>query len=416
MTTRVRRRGYFTLPARLRQPGRPTTRSIFAMLMLLALATLAYLRFILPSMESLQCGASFAADMQTWIDAGSDPATQPVCESQFPQELRRLEQFLPLLLIVPLAFVVTKQRGNLASLPALAGTQIAIWLSPSPEIALVVGLVGVCVACLPVMQRGWLAALSHIGGLVLWPSIALAVVSAADSSTLTMPEGLSWLVNLALFGLLPGMLIISPITGARAVGRNVYGAVVGFFGVAILVLLFVGASAAADRVAATDLTNADLIETDLTLAESGVSRIYAGYWNTPSGGHTSTFLQSGGVHADVHWNSTSDYQVTFSTAADLPAWTNPSLEPCTSDNGQCGGLAIAIPSEGAPGRPTTWTLNGGQEMDVADGWRMQQGSLELYGQRYHVIQSVDDNYPTGAEITLMWLPWDGVGAPALPAE
>ena len=413
-TRRSHRRGYFSMPGSWRGRSQLTGRGLFAMLLLLGLATLAYLRFILPGLESLQCGATYAVDLQAWIDGGS-VGDAPACVSSFPTELQRLEQFMVLLLVVPLAFVVVRQRGNLLALPALALVQIALWLAPSPPVALAVGLVGVAVACLPVMARGWVVSVSHIGGLVLWPSVALAVVSAADSSTLEVPGGLSWLLNLAVFGLLPGMLIISPITGAREIGRGVQTAVVGFFAVALLILLAASAWAAADGFGASDLTDADPSATVLTpAAQSGTARMYAGYANQPAGAFVYSFLQSGGVSLDVHWSSVRGTEATFTTPDTLPSWTNPG--PCTGGAIECGHLAIAVPVVAPPGRPEEWILGGAEEVIDDTTWHGQHGGLSLHGHQYYVILTDAGDVPAGAEITLRWpLPWDGTGAAALAA-
>ena len=292
------------------------------------------------------------------------------------------------------------------------------WLSPSPTIAVAVAIIGVGVACLPWTARNWMGAASHIGGLVLWPSVALSVMGAADSSTLAIPGGLTWLLNLAVFAVLPGMFIILPIYGAR-INLRLQGGAIAFCAAMLLILLFTSASAAAGNAPQSTLTSAGLIAGNLTpAAYSGVSRLYAGYANQPTGAFTYSFLQAGGTAFDVHWSSVRGAEATFTTAADLPSWTNPTT--CTAPATQCGHLAVAIPVTAPPGRPELWTLNGGAETAIDDTtWHGQHGELSLYGSQYRTLLTDAANIPAGAAgatVTLKWPhSWDGRGAAHLPA-
>ena len=192
MAIQLKRGSYFALPGRKRGgggDGMPSQRTLFAVLLLTGLAVLAYMSFILPGLEALQCGADYATDVEAWIEAGSVVDDTPACVSQFPEELWRLEPFMAILLLAGLAVTVIQRRGNLMALPALAAVQVSLWLSPSPTIAVAVAIIGVGVSCLPWTARNWMAAASHIGGLVLWPSVALSVMGAADSTTLNQSQG-----------------------------------------------------------------------------------------------------------------------------------------------------------------------------------------------------------------------------------
>ena len=182
----------------------------------------------------------------------------------------------------------------------------------------------------------------------------------------------------------------------------------------VIVLVTLSARMVGAIVDPANLTQADLRETDLTLAVSGEDKAYVGYANQPHGGFVYSFLQSGGAEFDIAWSSVREYTATATTAATLPAWTNPGS--CAAPAIQCGQLAVALPASGAPQRPDFWTLDGGSEADVADGWRRQPGGLVLHGREYHVILSTRDDIPAGVTLDFRWLPWDGRGTPDLPVQ
>ena len=150
-------------------------------------------------------------------------------------------------------------------------------------------------------------------------------------------------------------------------------------------------------------------------AQSGTARLYAGFTNTPGGAHTFTFLQADGLRFDAPWSTVRGTVVHITMPSPLTSWTNPG--PCASGVQQCGHLAVAFPATGGPpGRPEMWILNAGVEMRIdATGWVSQHGALTLSGEQYHVILSRAGDVPAGATATLKWLPWDGRGAPDLPA-
>ena len=249
---------------------------------------------------------------------------------------------------------------------------------------------------------------------MLWSSVALAVMSAADASTVAIPSGLTWLLNLAVFGVLPATFVILPIYGAR-INLRLQGSAIAFCAAMLLILLFTSASTAAGSVPQTALAPAGLVAGNLTpAAYSGVSRLYTGYTNQPAGAFTYSFLQAGGTAFDVHWSSVRGAEATFTTADTLPIWTNPGT--CAAPATQCGHLAVAIPVTAPPGRPELWTLNGGAETAIDDTtWHGQHGDLDLHGHQYYVILTTRADVPVDAAITLRCpLPWDGTGAAALP--
>ena len=152
------------------------------------------------------------------------------------------------------------------------------------------------------------------------------------------------------------------------------------------------------------------------VAQSGMERLFAGFTNTPSGAHTFTFLQQDGLRFDASWSTVRGADVHITMPSPLTSWTNPG--PCASGVQQCGHLAVAFPATGGPpGRPEMWILNAGVETPIdATGWVSQHGALTLSGEQYHVILSRAGNVPAGSTVTLKWLPWDGTGAPPLPAQ
>ena len=133
----------------------------------------------------------------------------------------------------------------------------------------------------------------------------------------------------------------------------------------------------------------------------------------PAGARAFTYLQDG-VEANVRWSSVRGYEVSFVTAV-IGTWTNPSVNPCTAASGQCGRLSLALPAVGAPGRPDFISIDGAPEQPVdAATWHSQPGSLDLYGEEFHVIGSNSPLVHVGVSVTLRWLAWDGLGASALP--
>ncbi len=194
-------------------------------------------------------------------------------------------------------------------------------------------------------------------------------------------------------------------------------AMVGLFaGVLFLLDYSRGAADSPDFIALVDAPPGDsaITSTDLVPAgQSGASIVYAGFYAVPAGARIFNFLQDG-VEANVRWSSVRGYEATFTTAV-IQTWTNPSVNPCTAASGQCGHLSIAVPVSGAPGRPDYISVDGGLEEPIdANAWHSQPGSLDLYGDEYHVIGSNSPLIHVGVPVTVRWLPWDGLGAAVLP--
>ena len=141
-------------------------------------------------------------------------------------------------------------------------------------------------------------------------------------------------------------------------------------------------------------------------AQSGVARLYAGYSGTPRT-LAYEFLGSGGINFDVDWSSVRGNSVTFTTVSALDSWTNPGA--CAAPATQCGHLTLAVPSGGPPQAPDFYSIDGAAEEAVADDWVLEHGSLDLRGVDFHVIRTVAADIPTGTQVALRWLPWDGRG-------
>ena len=150
-------------------------------------------------------------------------------------------------------------------------------------------------------------------------------------------------------------------------------------------------------------------------AQSGTARLFAGFTNTPGGGFTYTFLQQDGLEFAVPWSTVRDGEAHITMPGPpLTNWTNPTA--CTTGVAECGHLAVAVPVNGPPGRPESLVLNGGAEEVIdASSWHRQHGELRLNGRQFFVILTDAGNIPAGSTISLSWLPWDGRGAPDLPA-
>ena len=155
---------------------------------------------------------------------------------------------------------------------------------------------------------------------------------------------------------------------------------------------------------------------DLTpSAQSGMVRAFAGFTNLPAGAFSYSFLQSGGLAFDVHWSSVRSGMAALTLPDQLPSWTSPTT--CGAGVSQCGHVAIALPADGGPpGRPDSYALGAGNEEPVdASNWHRQHGELRLNGRQYFVILTNAADIAAGSTLTLGWLPWDGLGAPDLPA-
>ena len=165
-----------------------------------------------------------------------------------------------------------------------------------------------------------------------------------------------------------------------------------------------------------DAADTSIPSDDLTpAAQSGVARLFIGYTDTPRA-RVYNFLQGGGLAFDVSWSSVRGGESHISMPnSPLPSWTNPTT--CTAPATECGHLAVAIPVSAPPGRPEIWVLDAGAEMPIdGSSWGRQNGELTLDGRQYFVISTDAGDVSAGATVSLKWpLPWDGRGAPDLPA-
>ena len=413
MASRAGRRGYFSMPRSHGRGGLFTTVGLTGMLVVLALSVLSYSQFLLPAGEALECGQEYTGAYSAWVADGSQAGSEPECIAQVPRVLSGLTKFMPLMLLGILLVISVRQRGNVLALPALVIAQLGIWIAPSLETALVIGLAGAVAACLPLIMRGPLAAAAHVGALVMWLPVAMAIVGVTDSTTADLPDGLTWMIDILVFGALPASLIVLPLMNARSVSWGMLIAVVGFLASVLLVLIFISGTAAAGTLQQSSLTPANVGQTNLHVAQSGQATVYAGYAGTPAGARTYSFLQDG-ITAEVHWSSVRGYEARFTTAV-IGTWTNPTATGCTAVSGQCGHLSLAVPSEGAPGVPDFITVGAGPEVAIdATAWHSHPSPLTLYGAEYDVVATNSALTPVGVPVVLRWRPWDGLGAPSLP--
>ena len=175
-------------------------RAMAAGLMLVALAVLVYATQLLPSLALLH----------------------PV----IPAPYSALSGFLALLLIVPFAALVLRGRGrsggaSVTSAPimALALTFNHLLPSSSTDHWVVLGAAAV-LASIPVPSSfpGWtgnagvVPALTHMIAVGLWPVFALTLANAGVPESMT---AIQYVLDLFAFAVLPGFLIVYPLTGAR---------------------------------------------------------------------------------------------------------------------------------------------------------------------------------------------------------
>ena len=185
-----------------------------ALFLMAFVGIMVYTTFLLPGINDFRCGetyndkyAEWYADAQEFEDTSidgipgvggrlkaamaikSDPArlaafkaiadvggpTLPTCEGIVPkdgsgtskiltQTLRILVDFLPLLSLVPILFLVFRQMGNIGTLPVFLLTLALRELIPGDGIVdWIVLLVGIIVACIPIPVAGLLAGAKSFG-------------------------------------------------------------------------------------------------------------------------------------------------------------------------------------------------------------------------------------------------------------
>ena len=136
----------------------------------------------------------------------------PVClkdaEGHVPAQFQVFFRFLPLILFIPLPFLVLRQVGNVASGPAIVLTLMAAHLAQGSVDGWVIVLLGAAIAALPFAMRGLIPALSHALALAAWPSLAIA---ASQSSATIGNSGLEWVLEIGVWVVLLGVLIFVPL-------------------------------------------------------------------------------------------------------------------------------------------------------------------------------------------------------------
>ena len=129
----------------------------------------------------------------------------------FSQALRILVDFLPLLSLVPILFLVFRQMGNIGTLPVFLLTLALRELIPGDGIVdWMILSVGIIIASIPIPVAGLLAGLSHMGALALWPTMILAYTATTgevddiiSSPIRLLLEFVIWVVPFGILAFLP---------------------------------------------------------------------------------------------------------------------------------------------------------------------------------------------------------------------
>ena len=226
-----------------------------ALFLMAFVGIMVYTTFLLPGINDFRCGETYNDKYAEWYAAAvaadsvsvgstplkdamrikSDPArlaafkaitltgvTFPECEGIVPkdgsgtskiltQTLRILVDFLPLLSLVPILFLVFRQMGNIGTLPVFLLTLALRELIPGDGIVdWIILLVGIIVACIPIPVAGLLAGLSHLGALALWPTMILAYTATTrevddiiSSPIRLLLEFVIWVVPFGILAFLP---------------------------------------------------------------------------------------------------------------------------------------------------------------------------------------------------------------------
>ena len=190
-----------------------------ALFLMAFVGIMVYTAFLLPGINDFRCGEAYNGEYAEWYEAAvaddasgnttvlkdamrikSDPARLaafkdilrlsntpfPECKGVIPsgdsgtpkmfsQALRILVDFLPLLSLVPILFLVFRQMGNIGTLPVFLLTLALRELIPGDGIVdWMILSVGIIIASIPIPVAGLLAGLSHMGALALWPTMILA--------------------------------------------------------------------------------------------------------------------------------------------------------------------------------------------------------------------------------------------------
>ena len=211
--------GYFSAP-RMRLPSRlrlgensPVNKYAGALLMVFMLVTL-YPTFLLPGIESLQCGEAWADDYVAWLgpdgeaNTADDVGTQPPCDSgHLPTAYGNLSKLMPLLVLLPFLMLIFRQAGNPSSLASMLLALLLREIVPGDgTMDWAIMAIGVVGAVIPMPMGGLLASLAHAGAVALWPTFVLAYVASAQSASSFVGGAVDWtfefLVWIALFAVL----------------------------------------------------------------------------------------------------------------------------------------------------------------------------------------------------------------------
>ena len=204
--------------------GVPPRAWVPVVLLLTAVCIIVYAARILPGLEAMQCGPDWASAYQVW-EAGPDGDVSstadnftgpgPTCTSQMPGYVAPLSNLLPLLFFAPFPFIVLRQAGSVMVLPALLLVLVLRDLLPGDngigEWAVLA--LGVAVACVPIWSRGLVPALAHAGALAIWPTFALAANTTLVATTAS--SAADWVLELAIWLILPGVLMLAPLFPQR---------------------------------------------------------------------------------------------------------------------------------------------------------------------------------------------------------
>ena len=118
-------------------------------------------------------------------------------------------------MLAPLPFLAFRRTGNISSAPAMVVMLLALEVVPdgSPVSGWAIVMLGVVVACLPMISRGLIVALSHIAAMALWPTVVLAASDASASTDMPFPMGL--MLDMAVWIVLFGMMLFAPLLWRR---------------------------------------------------------------------------------------------------------------------------------------------------------------------------------------------------------
>ena len=266
-----RKRSYFSFPNidGLKQYNRVGENTRLhrgtAVFLMILIGLIAWTQALLPGINDIECGQDYDQEYQRWyngiidpaerekvdnavmnssldervsisesvtsirftIDGGTEAIPFPQCDRSLiipsnPSERNvqhfiyaTMLQFLPVLVLVPILFLIFKQVGTIAMFPAFLICIIAREIVPGDGLMdWIIMVVGITIACIPIPVGGLLAALMHMGALALWPSAILAyfasrnhVIAEPDiiipGTILLILEIMVWIIPFGILVLLP---------------------------------------------------------------------------------------------------------------------------------------------------------------------------------------------------------------------